>query len=160
MMIVTKYPIAIISAFLWVGFVCAISFLEAWLKFRAPGITIPLGLGIGRLVFNALNKIEWVFAIAIIISLVFGKGFSFNTFSLREAVSISSASAILLFIPLVMLILQTFWALPMLDARAEIHLTGGTPPHSVLHFYYVGMELIKVGCIVAFGIGLFNRVTI
>ena len=160
MMIIAKHPLAIISAFLWVGFVCAISFLEAWLKFKAPGITVPLGLGIGRLVFNALNKIEWVFAIAIIVNLVFDKGFSLSTFSLRESVSISSTSAILLFIPLVFLVLQTFWLLPVLDARAEIYLTGGTPPHSVLHFYYVGMELLKVGCLVAFGIGLFNRVII
>jgi len=27
----------------------AISFLEAPLKFRAPGVTVPFGLGIGRL---------------------------------------------------------------------------------------------------------------
>ena len=160
MMIVARYPLAIVSAFLWVGFVCAISFLEAWLKFKAPGITVPLGLGIGRLVFNALNKIEWVFAIAIIVNLVFEKGFSLNSFPFRESVSISSTSAVLLFIPLVILILQIFWLLPTLDARAEIHLTGGTPPPSVLHFYYVGMELLKVGCLIAFGIGLFKKITI
>ena len=41
--------------FVWLGMVLAISFLEAPLKFLAPGITIPLGLGIGRLVFTALN---------------------------------------------------------------------------------------------------------
>ena len=38
-----------------IGMIVAISFLEAPLKFLAPGITIPLGLGIGRLVFTALN---------------------------------------------------------------------------------------------------------
>lgn len=38
--------------------VLAISFLEAPLKFRAPGITVPLGLGIGRLVFQAFNAVE------------------------------------------------------------------------------------------------------
>ena len=37
-------------AFVWLGMVLAISFLETPLKFRAPGITVPLGLGIGRLV--------------------------------------------------------------------------------------------------------------
>ncbi|HQO86046.1 MAG TPA: hypothetical protein PKX84_00190, partial [Bacteroidia bacterium] len=61
-MIVVYLPIALIASTLWIGFVSAISFMEAWLKFRAPGITIPLGLGIGRLVFNVLNKIEWVLA--------------------------------------------------------------------------------------------------
>ena len=46
-----KYPLALAGVFLWIGFVSAISFMEAWLKFRAPGVTLTLGLGIGRLVF-------------------------------------------------------------------------------------------------------------
>lgn len=37
----------------WIGVVCASSFMEAGLTFCA--------LGIGRLVFNALNKLEWEF---------------------------------------------------------------------------------------------------
>lgn len=147
-MILTRFPVAVISTFLWIGFVCAISFLEAWLKFRAPGITVPLGLGIGRLVFAALNKIEWVFAIAIIVNILFVKG---NNLTL---------SSILYFIPLVLLALQSFWMLPVLDARAEIYLSGEIPPASTLHYYYVGMELIKVGCLLAFGIGLFKKVTL
>ncbi|SDY48374.1 hypothetical protein [Hymenobacter psychrophilus] len=42
----------------WAGLVAGISFLEAPLQFTAPGITIPLGLGIGRLMFQTLNKVE------------------------------------------------------------------------------------------------------
>lgn len=57
-MMIIKFPISIIAVFLWLGFVFAISFMEAWIKFRAPGMTLQIGLGIGRLVFNALNKIE------------------------------------------------------------------------------------------------------
>jgi hypothetical protein len=38
--------------FVWFGFVCAISFMEAPLKFQAPNITVELGLGIGRIVFS------------------------------------------------------------------------------------------------------------
>jgi hypothetical protein len=48
--------------FVWLGAVLAISFLEAPLKFRAPGITRPLALGLGRLVFRALNRLELVLA--------------------------------------------------------------------------------------------------
>jgi hypothetical protein len=57
-------PSAVAAAviFVWVGLVLAISFLEAPLKFRAPGVTIPIGLGIGRLVFRALNTVEVVLA--------------------------------------------------------------------------------------------------
>jgi len=67
-MSVVKHPISLIATFLWIGFVGAISFMEAWLKFRAEGITMPLGLSIGRLVFDALNKVEWVLAIAILLN--------------------------------------------------------------------------------------------
>ena len=49
----------LLPAFL-IGAIVAISFLEAPLKFQAPGITIPLGLGIGRLVFTALNILTGV----------------------------------------------------------------------------------------------------
>lgn len=55
--------IAAAVPFVWLGMVLAISFLEAPLKFRAPGITLPLGLGIGRLVFRALNAAEIVLAV-------------------------------------------------------------------------------------------------
>ncbi|MGV0798843.1 hypothetical protein ABQF26_17835, partial [Mycolicibacterium elephantis] len=47
---------------LWLGMVLAISFLEAPLKFGAPGVTLPIGLGIGRRVFKALNGVEVVLA--------------------------------------------------------------------------------------------------
>ena len=41
--------VAVAVPFGWLGMVLAISFLETPLRFRAPGITLPLGLGIGRL---------------------------------------------------------------------------------------------------------------
>ena len=139
-----KHPIALITTFLWIGFVCAISFLEAWLKFRAPGVTIPIGLGIGRLVFGALNKIEWLFAVVIIIDLLMSKS--------RFFISKNT----LFFIPLTLLILQTTSLLPALDARAELHIHGQTVPPSHLHFYFVGMEVFKVICLSVFGISEIN----
>ena len=53
--------IAVAVAFVWLGMVVAISFLEAPLKFRAPNVTLQVGLGIGRLVFRALNSVEIAF---------------------------------------------------------------------------------------------------
>src|SRR5690606_36566238 len=50
--------VAIAAVFTWLGMVVAISFIEAPLKFRAPGVTVPVGLGIGRIVFRALNRAE------------------------------------------------------------------------------------------------------
>ena len=54
--------LAAASSLVWLGMLLGISFLEAPLKFRAPGITLPLGLGIGRLVFRALNAAEHALA--------------------------------------------------------------------------------------------------
>lgn len=142
-MIAIKYPIALAAVFLWIGFVCAISFLEAWLKFRAPGITVPLGLGIGKLVFAALNKVEWVLAMTMAISLASGG----NVFKWQN---------LLYLIPLIILAAQTWWALPALDARADIHIQGQHVPSSNLHFWYIGMEFVKVCCLGAFGILLFK----
>ena len=54
--------VAAAAVFVWLGMVLAISFLEAPLKFRAPGVTLQVGLGIGRLVFRALNVCELALA--------------------------------------------------------------------------------------------------
>jgi hypothetical protein len=143
-MSIVKIPFAVVAVFLWIGFVCAISFMEAWLKFRAPGITLPLGLGIGRLVFNALNKVEWVLAISLCVAL----------FLSGEPVFKASSLAFLL--PLVLLILQTVWLLPVLDARAALQMDGVPLPSSRLHVCYVGMEVAKVLSLFVFGISLFK----
>ncbi len=45
--------------------VLAISFVEAPLKFRAPGVTLQIGLGIGRLVFRAFNGCELALAVVV-----------------------------------------------------------------------------------------------
>lgn len=144
MNLLTKAPLVIASIYLWIGFVTAISFMEAWLKFRAPGVTIPVGLGIGRLVFNALNKAEWVFAIAVLAGLLISK---------QNLLTISN---ILFYLPVILLIIQTIWLLPALDIRAEMRMKSMEIPPSFLHIYYVVMEIIKVVCLFLFGIKQFQ----
>lgn len=134
-------PVSLICTFLWIGFVCAISFMEAWLKFRAPGITVPLGLGIGRIVFGALNKVEWFLSVTILLNLI-------------VAGSMGNRKNITLLIPVMLLVLQTVWLLPVLDSRAQMHIDGSPAPSSNLHFYYVGMEVVKIVCLFFFGISL------
>lgn len=145
-MIALKYPVAVIAVFLWIGFVGAISFMEAWLKFRAPGVTIPLGLGIGRLVFTALNIVEWVFVLAVTSDLLW------RDFNLRWM-------HLWILIPIVLLIAQSFWLLPALDTRAEMHIQGLEVPPSSLHFVYVALEVLKVSALFVFGITLLKTST-
>src|SRR5690606_15375759 len=68
----TSAAVAGAAVFVWLGMVLAISFLEAPLKFRAPGVTIPLGLGIGRIVFRALNIAEAALGVLVVVAVATG----------------------------------------------------------------------------------------
>ncbi|MFZ6051193.1 hypothetical protein [Halocola ammonii] len=140
-----KLRIATASVFLWIGFVCAISFMDAWLKFKAPGIDLKLGLGIGRLVFGALNKVEWVLALAIVADVLLAKSRMLKSRNLFPALAVT------------ILLIQTFWLLPELDSRAELILQDEAVPESGLHIFYVIVELIKVVSLVIFGVQLLKQ---
>lgn len=131
---------ALVFAAFWVGALCAISLLEAPLKFQAPGITIPLGLGIGRLVFAALN--------------------------ILEAVILVTLAAVLL-VPLKNRVtagfMKLFWAIatvylfkvlvvrPPLNSRTELVLAGAEPGQSVWHYVYIAADvtlLVLLGCFI------------
>lgn len=118
------------ALFLWAGMVAGISFLEAPLKFTAPHITVPLGVGIGRVVFHALNKVEIGLCVLALSSAVY----------LRVPRRLGTALALLSGL----LLLQTFWLLPALDARAEALLAGHAPPANSLHLLYIVVEAAKL----------------
>ncbi|WP_206367142.1 hypothetical protein [Sphingobacterium sp. SGG-5] len=141
-----KNPVAIPLIFIWVGFVCAISFMEAWLKFQAPGVTIPIGLGIGRLVFGALNKVEWVLFLG-------------SVWSLFPIKNLFSRQRVFLIVLFIILSIQTFWMLPVLDMRAELFIQGAEVPPSNMHVYFVAVELLKVVALVLLGTSLFGKST-
>lgn len=140
-----KQHVAIACLFTWIGFVCAISFLEAWLKFQAPGMTLPIGLGIGKLVFGALNKVEWVFAIVVVAcALLHG----------RPAFTVTN---IILTLIVAILVLQTVWLLPALDARAEQYISRQPVAISNLHLWFVGAEVLKVTGLFIRAVSLFKQ---
>ena len=136
--------IIIICSFLWAGFICAISFMESWLKFRAAGITMPIGLSIGKLVFTALNKVEWTFTIIIAISL----------FLIGS--EIPSLDKVWFSIIVIILIAQTTWLLPALNKRARAIIGGKTLPRSSLHWYFVIGEIVKLLLLILFGVSFLS----
>jgi hypothetical protein len=114
----------------WCGMLLAIGFIEAPLKFKAPGITRELGLGIGKLVFSALNTVEIVFAIVFTAAL-----FAF----------VNQKTVRFLFgLIVIILLLQTFWLIPVLARRADAFIAGSPPPESLIHIVYIGLESIKI----------------
>jgi hypothetical protein len=128
--------------FVWVGFIAAISFMESWLKFRAPNVTLTVGLSIGKLVFSALNKVEWAFAIIIGINLLF-----FGS-------AIKPLFGDWFFAIFIIIVLQTVWLLPALNKRAEALISGKKLAQSGLHWYFTALEFIKLLLLILFGSGL------
>lgn len=134
----TAAAFAITVTFVWLGMVLAISFLEAPLKFRAPGVTLPLGLGIGRMVFRALNAVEAVLAVA-----------------LGTAVALASPPVPVIALtvaPVLLLTVQLAAVRPVLNRRSDRVLAGERLPRSRAHLYYVACELAKVGALLALGV--------
>ncbi len=138
----TKNLYIIAAVFLWIGFVGAISFMEAWLKFQEPTLTLSVGLGIGKIVFNALNKVELVLAIFILLTLY------------RASKKIFLWRNLLFLIPLAILIFQTLILLPILDTRAIAIIENKPVPISNAHLYYIGLEVIKVTTLFIYGINI------
>jgi hypothetical protein len=126
--------------FLWLGMVLAISFLEAPLKFRAPGVTIPIGLGIGRIVFRALNTAEIALAVVVVAAVAAG--------------SPPAAVAAITAVTAVLLAAQLGVVRPRLNRRSDRVLAGEDLPRSRGHLYYVALEAAKVALLLALGISV------
>ncbi|WP_197319376.1 hypothetical protein [Saccharomonospora sp. NB11] len=130
--------VATATVFVWLGMVLAISFLEAPLKFRAPSVTIPIGLGIGRLVFRALNTAEVVLAITAAIALAVDPP--------GGAVLVSGGAVLLT------LAVQLTLVRPRLTRRSNRVLAGEDVPRSRSHYVYIGLEAIKTLGLITTGV--------
>jgi len=117
---------------LWTGLVLGLSFIEAPLKFQAPGITTELGLGIGRLVFGTLNKIEICLTIILVILYC-------NVIDKLDAIHMGLGFMVILIV-----LTQSFYLLPTLDARAISRMAGEVVRPSSHHLAFVIMELVKL----------------
>ena len=117
--------------FVWLGMVLAISFLEAPVKFTTPSLTRPVALDVGRVVFTAFHWVQgglFVIGLALLVGL--------------------KASSIKIIVPYValtgVLILQSFWLLPVLSARAAAVLQNLELSPSPVHIIYVLLEVGKI----------------
>jgi hypothetical protein len=122
--------VAVATVFVWLGMVLAISFVETPLKFRAPGVTLQIGLGIGRLVFRALNACELALAAAIV-----------ACFAIKPPSTVIDVAA---GVAVVTLLAQMLAVRPRLTRRSDAVLAGGQGPRSRAHWVYIGLEIVKV----------------
>ena len=128
----------------WLGLIIGISFLEAPLKLTAPGITIPLGLGIGRRVFLAMNIVEVTLGVFLLIALItlwrnhrYQELPNFNKMRLWSLVAI------------VLLLVKTIVIRPLLAVHTDRVLAGTFEGGSSTHYYYIGVEVLLVIALIA-----------
>ncbi|MBN9644738.1 hypothetical protein ACFSSC_07930 [Corynebacterium mendelii] len=124
----TRLPAALclILPVFWLGLLVAISGIEAPLKFLAPGITIPLGLGIGRLVFTALNIVEFVVAALLFVAA-------------RNAAA-PKPFRTGLYTAIGLLVFKAILIRPFLNARTNAVIAGTGETGSIWHWFYMGAD--------------------
>jgi hypothetical protein len=124
---------------IWLGMLVGVSFLATSVKFLAPSLTLPVALDVGRHTFAVFNKVEWAFAAVSLLMFVIG----------ARAWIIGAA----LVIAVGLLLVETVWLLPVLDARVGMIIAGQRPPPSQLHTLFITFETIKaLALLVAVGV--------
>lgn len=126
-----------ITAIFWLGFFMAISFMEAPLKFTAPGLSMAEGLQIGKIIFKSLNTCEWAFLLILLITCIAKKT------SRRGLYLIFAIGAIML--------VESLWLLPVLDIHANEIIRGGIVTSHTAHWLYIVLEVIKVPVLLLIG---------
>lgn len=128
------------ATWLWLGMVLAISFLEAPLKFRV--LDVRSGLAVGRLVFKALNSVEVLLAIVVVVALS----------RAHTEVRVGAAA-----VAIVSLAVQLVGVRPALMRRSDRVLAGEDGPRSHAHLWYVGLEVVKVVGLATLGVAALHR---
>ena len=117
-------------SFIWLGMTAGVSLLATPVRFTAATITRPVALDVGRVVFAALNKAEFV-ALIIVLIIVRISGRT------RELWMPVFALALIL-------LTQATWLIPELAARTDQIIAGIEPAPSIAHAAYSTLELTKL----------------
>lgn len=131
----TARPVCLV----WAGLVLGVSFLATPAKFLAPSLALLPALDVGRQTFFIFNRVE--LALGVVLALL-GLWSSMP----RSGWQLAWVT------PGLLVLLQSAWLLPMLDARVEQMMVGVVPPPSHLHNIYIGVELAKLAVLLGLGL--------
>jgi hypothetical protein len=120
---------AILLPTLWLGVLIGVSFIATPVKFRAPSLTRPVALEVGRITFRLFSRIEWGFA-----ALLLGIGATSNGVLWRLPLS---------GIVVAIVALQSTWLLPV-NRRISLLIAGESLGPSHVHQIYSAVEGIKL----------------
>ncbi|MEO8401227.1 MAG: hypothetical protein ABI597_05435 [Gammaproteobacteria bacterium] len=117
-----------------------ISFLESWVKFRAPSLTRAVGLDVGRTVFKFFQKVQCILLMVIILIGIF--------------IKLTLINWLIVGMLTIIFILQSTWLFPILDQRVNVILAGGKPQNSQVHKVYGIFEIAKFVVLIDFSMRL------
>lgn len=117
----------------YLGYLIGVAFLATRAKFQAPSLSFVQLLDVGRYTFRWLTISEYI-----IIPLIWFIAVHART---------SKARMLSLLAVVVLTIIEKAWVQPILDARVQIYLDGGTPQPSAMHVVFVVIEAGKVLCL-------------
>lgn len=132
-----------IICFVWLGMVLGISFLEAPVKFTTPSLSYTTAIDVGMHVFHAFNKVEIFWALCLLV-MGFFASLGNTQWLIRAAI-------------LFILLLQSLWLFPVMDARALQIIAGKQVPDSYHHWVYIILEVDKLILLAIHGWALFQK---
>ncbi len=130
----------VITALLWAGMILGISFLESWVKFRAPTLTKAIGLDVGRTVFNSFHQVQCILLMVIILNSLF--------------IKLTVINWLIVGILTIIFVLQLVWLFPTLNQRVNVILAGRKPKNSHAHKVYGIFEIGKFLVLIDFSMRL------
>lgn len=130
-------------ALVWAGMVLGVSALATPIKFEAPSLTLPVALEVGRVTFQMFNRIEWGLGLFLVVAAFLSR--------------VRLWQLLLAVIAFLVVMIQSVWLLPALDARITIIGAGGTPPPADYHLWYIVFETAKLAILLVLGIAAVLR---
>ncbi len=130
----------VLTVLLWAGMILGISFLESWVKFRAPTLTKAIGLDVGRTVFNSFHKVQCILLMAVILIGIF--------------IKLTLINWLIVGMLTIIFILQLAWLFPTLNQRVNVILAGGELQNSHAHKIYGMFEIAKFLLLINFSMRL------
>lgn len=138
---VRDVPYAFLTVF-WLGALIGVSFLSTPVKFQAASLSLATALEIGRVTFALFTRIEWGLWALVALSIAIG---SWRPWRWTGCLLLAAFLAT-----------QTFWLLPILDARVGAIIAGAEITNSNHHLLYIATEAAKA--MLLFGLSLASQI--
>ena len=128
-------------AWVWLGMILGVSFLAAPAKFMAESLTLPVALEVGRVTFGLFDHLEWLWVAALLAV----------SWRRRRQGQLDRRIAATVAVTLAIVIVQSFYFLPLLDERVGRVMAGETLEPSSLHTVSGAFEVVQALALLLLG---------